>query len=166
MPFEPLKESDLPLINRLLQAHPDLHESIGLVKQLNQKAKYPINNFEDLAKALGGDNATFTFRGRTMTMSEAKAAIPAYYFPIASETDLMTKMADLSTALPPAATTTLKPTLDSAIRLMAPSAVKPSAETAPSITDAELQKISGFGTKKPGIGGVSRASVVEEKVNK
>lgn len=166
MAFEPLRETDLPLINRLLQAHPDLHETIGLVKQLNQTAKYPINNFEDLGKALGGENATFTFRGRSMTMSEAKAAIPAYYFPIASESDLMTKMADLSTALPPAAHTTIKPSFESTIRLMAPSAVKPPAEKVPTISDEELHKLSGFGSKRPGMGGVTKAFEAETKITR
>jgi hypothetical protein len=164
MAFEPLKETDLPLINRLLQAHPDLHETIGLLKQVNQSAKYPINSFDDLAKALGGE--TFTFRGRTMTMAEAKEAIPAYYFPIGSESDLMTKMADLSTALPAPAHTTVKPTLESAIKLMAASAVKPPSVEAPKLIDEEVHKIAGLGSKRPGIGGVSRAQFTEEKVSK
>jgi hypothetical protein len=157
MPFEPLKAEDISLVNRLLPTHPDLHDTISIIKQVNAKAKYPITSFDDLAQALGGENGTFTFRGRTMSMAEARGIIPAYYFPIASEADLAAKIADLGKALPPlaSATAVATGTLASVIKLMAASAVKPSTENAPQVADEEVLKISGFGKQRPAAGGLS-----------
>jgi len=154
MPFEPLKAEDIGLVNRLLQSHPDLQDTISIVKQVNVKAKYPIASFDDLANALGGENASITFRGRTITMAEARSIIPAYYFPIASEADLTAKMADLAKSLPPiTAVAPAQGTLESAIRLMNASAVKPT-RVIPQISEEEVLKISGFGKQKPGTGGL------------
>lgn len=154
MPFEPLKAEDLPLLNRLVQAHPDLNDTISIIKNVNTKAKYPIASFDDLANALGGENASITFRGRTVTMAEARSIIPAYYFPIASEADLTAKMADLGKALPPlTSTTATQGTLEAAIRFMQASAVKPPHDH-PQISDQEVLRISGFGKQRPGTGGL------------
>ena len=155
MAFEPLTAADLPLVNRLLQSQPDLQDTISVVKQVNAKAKYPIASFDDLAKALGGDDATVTFRGRTITMAEARTLIPAYYFPIASESDLTAKMADLSKALPSPAPPAATPPLESAIKLMAASAVKPTAAYTPINVD-EILKAAGE-SEKPGAGGLTRS---------
>jgi hypothetical protein len=155
MPFEPLKAEDLALVNRLLQAHPDLHDTIAIVKQVSAKVKYPITSFDDLEKSLGGPDATVTFRGRTVTMAEARAVVPAYYFPIGSETDLTAKMADLGKALPPpAATAARTDALESAIKLMAPSAIRPNAAI-PTIAHEEILRRSGFGKQRPAVGGFS-----------
>jgi hypothetical protein len=100
MAFEPVKSEDLALVNQVLQSQPDMQNTITLVKQISAKAKYPIANFDALATALGGDKATITFRGRSMTMAEARSSIPSYYFPITSESDLISKVSDLTT-IPP-----------------------------------------------------------------
>jgi hypothetical protein len=157
MPFEPLKAEDIALVNRLLPTHPDLHDTISIVKQVNAKAKYPIASFDDLAHALGGEDGTFTFRGRTMSMAEARGIIPAYYFPIGSEADLTAKIADLGKALPPlaSATTVANGTLESAIKLMPATAVKPPTENAPQVAHEEVLKIAGFGKQRPGTGGLN-----------
>ena len=104
MAFEPLKAEDISLVNRVLTSQPDLQDTISIIKQVNAKAKYPIASFDDLAQAFGGDGGTITFRGRTLSMAEARGIIPAYYFPIASEADLTAKMADLGKSLPPMTT--------------------------------------------------------------
>jgi len=154
MPFDPLKAEDLVLVNRLLQSHPDLNDTIAVVRQVGAKAKYPISSFDDLEKALGGADATVTFRGRSLTMTEARTLVPAYYFPIASESDLTAKMGDLGKALPPLTSVPTRPdTLETAIKLMAPSAVRPSAAI-PSISHEELLKHSGFGKQRPSVGGL------------
>lgn len=104
MAFEPLKATDLTLVNQVLQTQPGLQNTISLVKQVSAKAKYPIANFDELQTALGGANATVSFGGRSMTMAEAKTSIPSYYFPIASESDLISKVTDLTTIPPLPAT--------------------------------------------------------------
>jgi hypothetical protein len=104
MPFEPLKATDLTLVNQVLQTQPGLQNTISLVRQVSAKAKYPIANFAELQTALGGANATLSFGGRTMTMAEASSSIPSYYFPIASESDLISKVTDLTTIPPLPAT--------------------------------------------------------------
>lgn len=157
MPFEPLKADDLPLVNRFMQVHPDLQDTLAVVKQVNAKGKYPIENFDALAQAMGGDKASITFRGRTLTMADARNVIPAYYFPIQSESDLLAKMADLSKGLPPAspATTLKTPPLESSIKLMEASAVKPTVAM-PKMDVDEIIKKASFGQKTPGVGGFSK----------
>ncbi len=156
MPFEPLKNEDLALVNRLLNAHPDLRDTISVIRQVNANSKYPITSFDELAQAMGGENASLTFRGRTMTMADARSVIPAYYFPIASESDLAAKMADLSKALPAMGTTVRVPPVETAMRLTAATAVKPEGITAPHLNMDEVLKISGFGHGAPAIGGTPK----------
>ena len=157
MPFEPLKNEDLPLVNRLIQVHPDLQDTIAVVKQVNAKSKYPIENFDALAKAMGGEQASITFRGRTLTMADARNVIPSYYFPIQSEADLMAKMADLSKGLPPASAALKTPPIESSIKLMEASAIKPANLSAPQMDTEEILKVASFGKQTPGVGGFSKA---------
>jgi hypothetical protein len=156
MAFEPLKAEDISLVNRVLTSQPDLQDTISIIKQVNAKAKYPIASFDDLAQAFGGDSGTITFRGRTLSMAEARGIIPAYYFPIASEADLTAKMADLGKSLPPVTTAAPVATgvLASAIKLMTPLAVKPAAGNAPQVAHEDILRISGFGQQRPGTGGL------------
>jgi hypothetical protein len=88
-------QGDLPMLHRLMEGNPELKETALLVKKINANAKYPINSLEDLTDALGGPNATVTFRGRTMTLTEIRQFVPAYYFPISGERDLVAKISDL-----------------------------------------------------------------------
>ncbi|MEO7143307.1 MAG: hypothetical protein ABI165_07355 [Bryobacteraceae bacterium] len=142
-------------MNRLLQSHPDLQDTISVVRQVGVKAKYPIASFDDLANTLGGENAAVTFRGRTLTMAEARSIIPAYYFPIASEADLTAKMADLAKALPTLSAVASAPTLESVIRLMPASAAAPTFAV-PTINVEEVLSLAG-GRQKPGTGGVVKS---------
>ncbi|TCK75050.1 hypothetical protein [Acidipila rosea] len=154
MPFEPLKNEDLALVNRLMQAHPDLQDTIAVVKQVNAKGKYPIDNFDELAKTMGGEHASITFRGRTLTMADARNVIPAYYFPIHSEADLLAKMADLSKSMPPATAALKTPPLEHSIKLMEATAVKPEHISPPHMNVEEIFKTASFGKQTPGVGGV------------
>ena len=94
---------DLPMLNRLIGLHPDFQETAAVVRQVTTNAKYPINSFDDLAETLGGEQATLTIRGRATTLAELRGLVPAYYFPIGSERDLVAKIADMRKAGPSAA---------------------------------------------------------------
>jgi hypothetical protein len=163
MAFEPLKSEDLALVNRLIQSHPDLQDTISVVKQVNAKAKYPITSFDELATALGGENGTVTFRGRTLTMAEARTLIPVYYFPIASESDLTAKMADLAKALPPSAASMAVATpIEAGIKMVAASAAKPSIAYE-SVSVEAIMKVAGA-SQTPSTGGLTRSSLVEKSL--
>ena len=95
MPIEPLQPEDIRYVNLVLQHFPEASEIIQSIKQLSTKASFPINSFDELADAMGGENTTVTFRGQFMTLAEVRKYIPAYYFPIGNEHDLIAKIADL-----------------------------------------------------------------------
>lgn len=88
---------DLNLITNTLAIHPEVLETLNIVKSVTSKAKFPINSYDDLAETLGGEDIAITFRGRQMTLREIKKLVPAYYFPISSEKDLIAKVRDLQT---------------------------------------------------------------------
>jgi hypothetical protein len=156
MPFDPLKAEDLNLINRLLPKYPDFRDTISVINLVTKNAKYPINSFEDLANAMGGDNATITFRGKTMTMADARSVIPAYYFPIASETDLVAKVGDLAKALPPIDTSApVRSPIESVIKLIEATATKPTFEIKQIDVD-EVMRLSG-GKATPALGGIAKS---------
>lgn len=89
------KKDDLPLLNRLIAGNPQLRETAALVKKISGSGKYPISSVDDLITAVGGPDSTFTFKGRTMSLREAKDFVPAHYFPITSEADLIAKLSDV-----------------------------------------------------------------------
>ena len=64
-----------------------------LAKQVTAKAKYPIRNVEELITAFGGEEASFTFEGRSGKVGQVKRAIPKDFFPIGSQEDLIAKSA-------------------------------------------------------------------------
>src|SRR5438034_7837949 len=64
-----------------------------LAKQVTAKAKYPIRNVEELITAFGGEEASFTFEGRSGKVGQVKRAIPKDFFPIGSHEDLIAKSA-------------------------------------------------------------------------
>jgi hypothetical protein len=90
-----LQADDLTLVSKILQLHPEVEEVIRAVRQVSAGAKYPIQSFDELAQALGGDQGTVTFRGQQMRVGDIRRLIPAYYFPIGSEQDLIAKVSDL-----------------------------------------------------------------------
>jgi hypothetical protein len=95
MPHEPFDQDDLPLINRILDQHPEVAEVIQVVRQVCQRARFPIRTFDELAEALGGADSVVTLRGRLMRVGDLRLGLPAYYFPISSEADLSGKVSDL-----------------------------------------------------------------------
>lgn len=89
------RPDDSELLGRVLRAYPGAEEVFRTVKQISEKANWPLNTFDDLEQALGGEDATVTFRGRTFSTAEVRRLIPSYYFPITSADDLIAKIADL-----------------------------------------------------------------------
>lgn len=90
-----LRADDLTLVSKILQMHPEVDEVIRAVRQVSARAKYPIQSFDELSHAMGGDEAAVTFRGQQMAVRDIRRLIPAYYFPIGSEQDLIAKVSDL-----------------------------------------------------------------------
>jgi len=95
MPHEPFTVDDLPLINRVLEQLPEVVEVLRFVKQVSSRAQYPIAGFDELAQALGGEDARLTIRGQEFRVGNLRQQLPAYYFPIGSEADLIVKVSDV-----------------------------------------------------------------------
>jgi hypothetical protein len=91
----PFGSDDLGTINQVLRHHPRAADLIRLVRRIATSATYPITSFTALSDALGGDEATISFGGRDWPLAELRRMIPAYYFPIASEDDLVAKLVEL-----------------------------------------------------------------------
>jgi hypothetical protein len=70
-------------------------EIMDTAKNVSKKIQYPINSFDDVARALGGDNADIPFEGKGHKIGQIRRLIPAEYFPIESEEDLVAKIAQL-----------------------------------------------------------------------
>lgn len=68
---------------------------IDTAKNVSKKVQYPINSFDDIVKALGGDNSTIDFEGQGHKIGHVRKLIPSDYFPIESEEDLIAKIAHL-----------------------------------------------------------------------
>lgn len=96
---------DLDRINRVLLHYPEVADVIRILQVVSAKTTYPIQSFDHLIEACGGDDATITVQGREVRLAELQPAIPAYYFPIGSEDDLIAKIADVrvkgQTVIPP-----------------------------------------------------------------
>ncbi|HEX6290597.1 MAG TPA: DUF6065 family protein [Herpetosiphonaceae bacterium] len=91
----PFEAADLDLINRVLQHYPEVVDLISTLKMLSKQTVYPIQTPDDFVAALGGPDATISFHGRSFSLAALRSAIPAYYFPIDSEDDLIAKLADV-----------------------------------------------------------------------
>ena len=88
---EPFQAEDLRLINLILPHYPDVIDVIRAVKHAIARVTYPVQTFEELAAAIGSS----TFAGGSFSLTEAQRLLPASYFPITSEEDLVAKVADL-----------------------------------------------------------------------
>jgi Family of unknown function (DUF6065) len=95
MPHPSFGPQDLDGINRVLAHYPEVEEVIRMFTIISEHAVYPIQSFDDLVAACGGETATVTVLGRQLRLTELRPAIPAYYFPIGSENDLIAKLADV-----------------------------------------------------------------------
>jgi hypothetical protein len=65
------------------------------VRHVSQNTEYPIANFGQLMKALGGKDAAIQFEGWKGTAGHLKEFVPDHYFPVVSEEDLAQKAEDL-----------------------------------------------------------------------
>jgi hypothetical protein len=86
---------DLPLINRVLQLYPDVTEVIKIVQLISPKVTYPIQNFEEIANALGSEEVNMSLGDQSFNLIDIGQFLPDYYFPIGSEDDLIAKIADI-----------------------------------------------------------------------
>ncbi len=68
-----------------------------IAETISSKAKFPLTGFDDLAKALGGPEATIKLGQQGHKVSEARQ-IPAEFYPIESAEDLFVKLAFLRAA--------------------------------------------------------------------
>jgi hypothetical protein len=149
---EPLKAEDLGLINRLIKQQPELQELVQIVKQVTSKLKFPIESFDDMAEALGPD-AAITFRGRKQLLTGVRDYVPAYYFPIGSERDLVAKLRDLAKGAP-ASYQAAETGFEAALKFMPAMEKRPENVRVPEIANEEVLRISGFGKQTSGIGGL------------
>jgi hypothetical protein len=97
MTLRPFESDDLDQINRVLRHFPEVEEVVRASKQISSRVHYPVANANELVEALGGDEATLTFQGRPYRVGDLRLMVPAYYFPIGNEDDLIAKLADLRT---------------------------------------------------------------------
>lgn len=71
---------------------PPVHPQIAkYAREISSKTKYPIRNFAQLVKALGGEDSAIEFEGPRGKAKELKKAIPDDFFPVESEDDLLKK---------------------------------------------------------------------------
>lgn len=108
MTEEMYNQGDLHILNLTLRKYPDIHNAIDTIKQISQKCKFPIASFLDLADALGGLETQISFCGKRMRLAEIERLIPAYYFPISNENDLIAKVDELRHPQPPIAQAILR----------------------------------------------------------
>src|SRR5438046_1813126 len=97
---KPETPQELRIMNAFLKHHPQVAEAITVARTVVEKVRFPINSFQDLTDAMGGAQSAVEFGGRSFTLAELECQVPAYYFPIANENDLIAKMGDLSNRLP------------------------------------------------------------------
>jgi hypothetical protein len=70
------------------QRHHAIHR---YAKEISKKTRYPIKNFGQLLKALGGAEAPIEFEQWRAPAGRLKQFIPEHYFPVVSEEDLARK---------------------------------------------------------------------------
>jgi len=74
------------------------HPQVGkYVREISSRVRYPIENFGQLMKALGGHDAVIEFEGWRGAAGRLKEFIPDHYFPVVSEEDLRRKSEELRT---------------------------------------------------------------------
>ena len=66
-----------------------------IAKEISGNAPYPINSFDELAKALGGDDATVYFDGERHIVGQRRNLLPTEAFPLYSEEDFIQKITAL-----------------------------------------------------------------------
>lgn len=74
------------------QVHPQITK---YVRMISSRTTYPIKNFAQLMKALGGEDTVIVFEGPRGAAKQLRRVIPARFFPVASEEDLLKKSEQL-----------------------------------------------------------------------
>ncbi len=64
------------------------------------EVKYPIHNFQELAKAMGGAHATVTWEGRKILVEKCRNLVLEQFFPISSQEELLSIAANLELQRP------------------------------------------------------------------
>jgi hypothetical protein len=83
-----------------LRLAPSIREIMSAARDFSAKTEYPIKDFDQFEKALGGDTAAVTLLGETYKASELRDIIPPECFPVESEEDLVMKVASGYFSLP------------------------------------------------------------------
>ncbi|SRR6266566_846226 len=90
-PVQPAK--DRPKEAILLMASQQEKDNLEqIVRQVAQSTTFPLQNFDQLAQALGGPQTEVRFGGRTMQISELQNNVPDGFFPVESADDFRAKM--------------------------------------------------------------------------
>lgn len=95
-----IKPEDIKLLRLILRHYPEVDEVFRVLRLVLSGANFPIKSAVDVEQALGGEDEQFTFHGRLFPVRLVREMVPAYYFPIASEDDLVAKVADLRARQP------------------------------------------------------------------
>lgn len=61
------------------------------ISRVSGEVTYPLETFQDLVDAVGGDDATFTIGNREVPVSLIRTVMPPYYFPITSRRNFVEK---------------------------------------------------------------------------
>jgi hypothetical protein len=77
-------------------------EIMKVARDFSGTTEYPVKNFGQFQRALGGDRGSVTLLGETYRVSELRDIIPQEYFPIESEEDLVMKVTSGYATLPDA----------------------------------------------------------------
>lgn len=91
---------DISLINRVLKVYPEITDVIYAIQIISPKVVYPIQNFDELSNALREEDQTMFLENHSFNFMNVIKNIPKYYFPVISENDLITKLADLRSRMP------------------------------------------------------------------
>lgn len=85
---------DLEFLNAALRVNPHLAQATRLLKQISSASGFPLNSRDELAKALA-EHRELPFGEGSISVEEALELMPNYYFPIESDEDFMSKIADI-----------------------------------------------------------------------
>jgi hypothetical protein len=136
----PSDSDELALIKSVLRFYPEVNALMRTVKQVAARAEYPVTSLGELIDAAGdvGEDVPadegVSDQERAASVLGVPHGMPAYYFPIASQDDLIAKLLELrakpSRAQEPrhrgAIAETLRMTAPPATVLPSPSPIPPS----------------------------------------
>jgi hypothetical protein len=83
---------------------PDMPEEFAeygrVAKRVSEKTRYPIRNFNQLADALGGQEADVDVHGEKVKVGRGRGLLNKNFFPIESEEELVATMATVDVLRP------------------------------------------------------------------